>query len=153
LDCFRSRRSIINLNQYQHSIIRYSYIQPILAVCKDDYIEFQLNVLSSNGIIDPDNIVWKEIRIEECPSHTFVDYEKNLMKNNIKFDKMRFCELENMIHVWKSEDSLTIKKSVDEVRKIFSKLFKINSISFDFFKFYVFKVKMIAIAKGLDYIN
>ena len=91
---------------------------------------------------------WKEIRITDTPSYTFLDYEKRMSKSNIRFDKSRFCELENMIHVWKSEESLTLKKSIDEVRKIFSKLFKINPISFDFFKFYIFKVRMIAMTKG-----
>jgi hypothetical protein len=99
--------------------------------------------------MDPSGMNWRDVRITECPGYTFIDYEKKMRKSNIKFDKLRFCELENMIHIWKSEESLTLRKSIDEVRKIFSKLFKINSISFDFFKFYIFKVKMIAHTKGL----
>ena len=130
--------------------MRYSYIQPILAISKHDFLEFHISVFSSNGIIDPLAIIWKNARLEDCPQHTFMNYEKNLIKTSIKFDLMRFCEFENIIHIWKGEESLTIKKSVDEVRKILSKLFKIHSISYDFFKFYIFKVKMTAITNGIN---
>ena len=115
-------------------------------------IEIQLNIFSKGSIITPEEIEWEEIKIEKSPINTFLDYEKNLKKSNIKFDKLRYCELENIIHLWKGEQSLTIKKSVEEFRRIFSKIFKINSILYDFAKFYIFKVKIVANVKGTFYL-
>lgn len=119
-----------------------------MAFSIDDLIEIQVNIFSKDSIINPDFIEWEDIRINNSPLKTFLDYEKTLRKLNLKFDKLRYCEFENLIHVWKGEQSLTIKKSIDEFKKIFSKNFSIKSITYDIAKFYIFKVKMIATEKG-----
>ncbi len=114
----------------------------------NDMMEIQINIFSKDSIINTENIEWEDLRIENCPLKSFLDYEKTLRKLNLKFDKLRYCEFENLIHVWKGEQSLTKKKSLDEFKKIFSKNFYIKSITYDIAKFYIFKVKMNATEKG-----
>jgi hypothetical protein len=88
----------------------------------------------------------KEVNI---PINSFLQYEKSLIKNNITFDKTRFCELENLIHVWKNESNLTKKTNINEFKLFFSENFKIFDISYEFFKYYIFKVKMQAKKMGI----
>jgi hypothetical protein len=78
----------------------------------------------------------------DIPLNSFLEYEKSLIKHNIMYDKTRFCELENIIHVWKNEKSLTKKTNINEFKMFFTEHFKIIDISYDFFKFYIFKIKL-----------
>jgi hypothetical protein len=94
------------------------------------------------GIIDPSTIKWYPSVETELPVHSFLDYEKSLVKHNVLFDKIRFCDLENLIHVWKNERSLTKKNNINEFRNLFEKNFKVVSINYDFFKYYIFKIKL-----------
>lgn len=77
-----------------------------------------------------------------------MDYAKTLVKSNVLYDRMRCCELENIIHVWKNESSLTKRGNIDEFKRYFQNNFKILDISYDFFKFYIFKIKMQANVVG-----
>ena len=101
------------------------------------------------GIIFPESIIWHDIIEAETPLHTFLEYEKSLVKHNILFDKIRFCELENIIHVWKNEKTLTKKTNIEEFKMFFNEHFKITNISYDFFKFYIFKIKLQASKLGI----
>jgi hypothetical protein len=94
------------------------------------------------GIIDPNSIKLKNLKEVDIPINSFLQYEKSLIKHNIKFDKTRFCELEKLIHVWKNQSNLTKKTNINEFKLFFSEHFKIIDISYDFFKYYIFKVKM-----------
>ena len=102
--------------------------------------------MSHLGIINPADFYWN-FNIEKAP--TALDFEKTLMKSNVKFDKDRMCELETLIHVWKDEKSLTKKKVVDDFRRSFEDKFLINSIDYDFGKLYIFKAKMVAMKVGI----
>ncbi len=102
----------------------------------------RINIFSKIGIIDPNSIKFNDINIYKSPQHDFTEYEKSIIKNHKKFEKMRICELENMVHLWKNEKSLSNKANIDEFKKYFSGFFKIFDISYDFAKFYIFKVKM-----------
>jgi hypothetical protein len=82
------------------------------------------------------------------PDHSFLDYEKS-QRNKINFDKSRFCELENIIHLWKNEKSLSKKSNINMFRALFINNFSILDISYDFYKFYIFKVKLQAKRVGL----
>jgi len=81
---------------------------------------------------------------EECPKVSFLEYEKSLIKKNFYFDNLRHCELENLIHVWKNEKSLTKQEKLNDFKKIFGAFFIINDISYDFSKFFIFKAKLTA---------
>jgi hypothetical protein len=135
--------------EYNHSVIRHCYYQPIVSFCEGDYVEFRINVFSKEGPIDPESIKWLDLVIFKAPQHCFLDYEKSLVKSNVKFDNIRYCELENVIHIWKGEHTLTKKENITEFKKYFSKNFKIISVYFDFSKFYIFKVKMKAAVIGI----
>jgi hypothetical protein len=103
------------------------------------------------GIIKPQSIQWYSAVETDLPIHTFLDYEKSLVKHNVLFDKIRFCDLENIIHVWKGESSLTKKSNINEFKSLFDKNFKIISVHYDFFKYYIFKIKLQANKVGNKY--
>jgi hypothetical protein len=134
--------------EYNKSIIRYCYYQPIVSFCKDDMVEMRINIFSKGGVLDVESFQWYDIIMYATPEHTFLDYEKSLIKSNVKFDRIRYCELENVIHVWKNEKSLTRKQNIEEFKKFFSSHFKILNVDYDFSKFYIFKVKMQAHSIG-----
>ena len=58
-------------------------------------MEIRLNIFSPSGIINPESIIWFDPVETITPIHSFLDYEKSLVKHNVIFDKTRFCELEN----------------------------------------------------------
>ena len=113
-----------------------------------DLIELQINILSNDLILNPNEIFWEEIIQRNCKT-SFIYYEKSLRKKDQEFDKLRFCEFENLIHLWKGENSLTIKKSINEFKNIFSKKFKIGQITYDIAKLYIFKARLFANEKGI----
>jgi hypothetical protein len=78
-----------------------------------------------------------------------MDYEKSLVKSQIKQDVARCCELENLIHVWKSEKSLSNKQNINNFKNIFEKLFEITDIVYDFSKVYIYRFKMTANKIGI----
>lgn len=104
--------------------------------------------MSKVGAIDPNSILWHPIVVTKCPDHTMFDYEKSLIRSEVKFDKLRCCELENMIHVWKNEKSLSKTRNLEEFKQFFIKNFKVFEVVYDFSKFYIYKFKMQASKEG-----
>jgi len=102
--------------------------------------------MSHLGIINQFESEWS-YSIEKAPIN--LDYEKTLIKNTLKHDNERMCELETLIHVWKDEKSLTKKKVIDDFRACFESNFLIKSVVYDFGKLYIFKAKMIAMQVGI----
>lgn len=128
--------------EYKNNIIRHCYFHPIISFYTDDVVRMRINIFSKMGVIDPNSIKFNDINIFKSPEHDFTEYEKSIIKNNKKFEKMRICELENMVHLWKNEKSLSNKANIDEFKRFFGSFFKIYEISYDFAKFYIFKIKM-----------
>lgn len=62
---------------------------------------------------------------------------------------MRFCELENSVNVWKNEKSLSNRDLIDSIYKLLDKNFKILQFSYDFSRFFLFKIKLYATKPGL----
>jgi len=120
----------------------------VLSFVKDDFVCIKIAIFSKSGILDPNNFKWIKLVHEDCPKVSFFDYEKSLTKKNLMFDNLRFCELENLIHVWKNEKSLTKQDKLNDFKKIFSTNFTINDISYDFSKFYIFKAKLTSNLEG-----
>ena len=101
------------------------------------------------GSIDPSSIKWMEIITYDTPEDTFLQYEKSLIKSNVEYDKLRCCELENVIHVWKSEKSLSRKENILDFKKVFKNNFKILSVDYDIAKFFIYKIRMKANCLGI----
>ena len=101
------------------------------------------------GSLDPASIQWMEIISYDTPEHTFLQYEKTLIKSDVQYDKLRCCELENVIHMWKNEKSLSKKENISEFKKVFKNNFKIMSIDYDIAKFYLYKIRMRANSLGM----
>jgi hypothetical protein len=112
-------------------------------------IEMRINIFSKNGAIDPLSFKWLDVIITKTPEHTLYDYEKSLVKSNIQYDKLRCCELENIIHVWKNEKSLSKKQNIEEFKICFQNYFKIKEVVYDFSKFYIYKFKLQACTPGI----
>ncbi len=108
----------------------------------------RINILSKSGCIDTASINWFDVYTYDTPEYGFLMYEKSLVKSQVTFDRLRNCELENIIHVWKNVKSLSKKDNIEEFKKHFQSNFKIVDVYYDCFKFYIFKVKMQANAIG-----
>ena len=128
--------------EYKNGLIRHCYFHPIMGFNKDDTIRLRINIFSKMGIIDPYTIEFNDLYVYSSPEHSFWEYEKSIVKNHKYFEKMRICELENMVHLWKNEKSLSNKDNINEFKKYFKDNFKIYDVSYDFTKFYIFKIKM-----------
>lgn len=128
--------------EYKHTIVRHCYFHPIISFYTGDVIKMRINIFSKMGIIDPASIRFNDIIIYKSPENSFTEFEKSIIKNSKIIEKMRICELENMVHLWKNEKSLSNKDNVNEFKKYFKDHFKIFDVSYDFTKFYIFKVKM-----------
>jgi hypothetical protein len=128
--------------EYKNNIKRNCYMHPITSFSENDSIKMRINIYSKIGIIDPNSIKFNEIFMINCPELCFSKYEKSIIKSNKKFDKSRICEFENTIHLWKNEKSLSNKNNIEEFKFYFDECFKIFEVSYDFAKFYVYKVKM-----------
>lgn len=106
-------------------------------------------MFNKKKIIDFSSLLWSDMKYRKTPKCNFLDYERNVMHGPTYFDRMRFCELETSIHIWKNESLLTKREVVEEVYKLFTPCFKILSFSYEFSKFYSFKVKLEGCKKGV----
>lgn len=148
--------------EYKSSIIRHCYTQPVISYADGDIIEIKINILSKNGSIVPSSIKWNNIVYNNIESKCFLEYFKGLKKLNILFDSMRYCELENLVHLWKDAKNLDISNyakkknscninkynSIKDIEIILSKCFKIRYIQYDFVKFFIYKLELEATTAG-----
>lgn len=135
--------------KFNQLLSRNSYYQSIVSFAKDDYVEFRINLFSEIGTLNLESLTFEEIEVCNTPIHSFLNYEKSLVKSEIKQDVSRSCELENLIHVWKSEKYLTNKKTILEFKNLFEPNFSILEIVYDFSKVFIFKFKMKAKIPGI----
>ena len=98
-------------------------------------------IYSKNGPIDPNSIEWTKPIFSEV---SYGMFEKKPVGNSYPYDPLRACEIENMIHLWRSELEIQDINLINEFKTIFGKKFIINSISFDISKFIYYKIHMIA---------
>jgi hypothetical protein len=135
--------------EFKKLIYRHCYSQPVKSFILGDIIEIKINILSSNGSIIPESINWNDLIVSDIETHNFLDFHKGLRINPTSFDSIRFCELENIVHIWKNEKSLTKRHCLDDFCNIFKENFEISEINYDCLKFYVFKLEMKAVRKGV----
>lgn len=131
---------------FNDNLNRFCYSQPISSFSVGDVIEIHINIFSKNGAINPFSIQWSEVKIEEAPKGF---YQKSMVKSPYLFDKLRACEVENMIHFWRTdknflENSILIK----EFKKIFMRHFIIETIFYDVSKIYLYKIFLRANSVG-----
>ena len=94
-----------------------------------------------------DSITWMDMTISTLHNHTFLDYHRGIQIQNIEFDVLRFCELENIIHMWKK--TMTKRQTLDEFIELFSENFIIECSYFDCMKFIFYKIIMKANKVGV----
>lgn len=133
------------LEMFNEEKRRFCYSQPIGKFTYLDTIEFRIPVFTNNDTLDPLSLKWNNIIETDTPKGF---YQKSLFKCPYPFDPYRACEVENMIHLWKSENNLINKILVKQFRAIFERLFGINQVVFDYSKFYFFKFIMTARYEG-----
>lgn len=142
---------------YDGRISRFCYIQPVILYSVGDFISIKLPILFKDNSLDQSSIQWVPMtRIGYSPEKSnCLFFEKSVYHNTHAslmkiYDKIRFCELETLIHLWKSEKSLTNRKIGDEVRKLLliGDVFNELSFEFDVRRVYIFKVKLKAAKLG-----
>ena len=133
------------LEKYNHRQRRFCYTSPISTFSKGDIIQLEINIFNKKSSINPFSIEWIKPVISISPDEI---YQKTPIGNVIPYDPLRACEIENMIHLWRTDGISEKKKLLDEFKKIFSKHFKIKSMVYDQSKIYFFKIKMVANSLG-----
>ena len=145
-------------------IRRYNYIseyykkvfgERTLKICIDDISPFviieivSLIWLINNGIIS--DITFLPLKNDSAPRKLFL---RGIFRSDIEFDKIRDCEIENMVLRWNDENNL-IKNSemYFYVNKCFSKYFEIKEIKYDISKIIFYRIKMLASKIGNVKIN
>lgn len=126
---------------------RFCFAQPILNFDEGDSLILTMNIFSKTGAINPSSIIWKPMIVESAPKGFF---QKSLLKSPYAYDKLRACEIENMVRFWRNENSV-IKRAdiIKDFRKIFGKIFSIEQILFDFSKIFMFKILMSVTKEGI----
>lgn len=138
---FSSECEIFNENPH-----RFCYCQPIIPFTINDTLELNINIYSKNGCVNPFSIKWKELKIEEAPGGF---YQKSMLKCPYNFNKLRACEVENMIHFWRGENTFIHNNIlITEFKNIFKRHFTIQKILYDISKIYLYKIKMKAESVG-----
>ena len=120
---------------------RFCYTSPISTFSKGDFFQLDIVIYSKNGPIEPNSIEWTKPIISNTSEGIFI---KKPVGNSYPYDPLRACEIENMIHLWRSEYEIKNISLINEFKKIFGKKFYIKYICFDISKFYFYKIQMIA---------
>jgi hypothetical protein len=129
---------------------RIVYSSPVQYFCEGDYIYFKINLIEgNNGIIS--DITFLPLKNDSAPRKLFL---RGIFRSDIEFDKIRDCEIENMVLRWNDENNL-IKNSemYFYVNKCFSKYFEIKEIKYDISKIIFYRIKMLASKIGNVKIN
>lgn len=131
---------------FNENVHRFCYSQPILPFYTNDTIELNINIYSRNGFVNPFSIKWNELKIEEAPGGF---YQKSMLKCPFQFNNLRACEVENMIHFWRGENTFIHNNPlINEFKKIFKRHFKIEKVNYDVSKIYLYKIRMRAESIG-----
>ena len=129
---------------------RIVYSSPVQYFCEGDFIYFKINLIEgNNGLIS--DINFQPLKNDIAPRKLFL---RGIFRSDIEFDKIRDCEIENMILRWNDENNL-IKNSemYFYVHKCFGKYFDIKEIKYDISKIIFYRIKMIASKIGIVKIN
>jgi hypothetical protein len=127
---------------------RYTYTQPIIQLTQNDLFIIRIPIFNRYGIVDHSFTKFKPIKFEKTPAST-IDLEKSAINTNLPFDKLRSCELESLVHMWKNIKNLTNTEEVDEFRQGLEKQFRIVYFNYDISNSYMFKVKVVATQPGV----
>lgn len=130
---------------YNRLITRFCYLQSVGSFVKGDILEFRMNIFSKQSELNPFSIKWKEI-VTEPSSKGF--YQKSLLKCPYAFNGLYSCEIENMVHIWKSGQSLEKKILINDFKKYFLKHFIIKDVVYDYSRMFFYKFRMIANKEG-----
>lgn len=130
---------------YNKLISRFCYSQPIGSYVKGDILEFRMNIFSKQSELNPFSIKWKPMTSEPS-SKGF--YQKSLLKCSYAYDALYACEIENMIHIWKSGQALENKMLIQDFSKYYMKHFVIRDVVYDYSKIYFYKFRMKANREG-----
>ena len=133
------------LESYNHFSKRFCYTSPISTFSNNDSFQLDIIIYSQNGPIEPKSIEWTKPIISDT---NFGLFEKKYYGTSFPFDPLRACEIENMVHLWKSEYEIKNNSLINEFKKIFGKKFNIKSITFDISKLYFYKIHMNAVNIG-----
>lgn len=150
----RERRNCLywfasEFQETKNSIGRVCYSQPITPFAIGDYLLFRINIFNVNGYIDPSSIKWKEALINPILALNYFEYEKKIIKTKLIYDRLRCCEIEQIIHLWKTADQLTNKRTIEEFTVIMKECFELKKIYYDVTNLYLFKICLKAIKAGL----
>ena len=124
---------------------RFCYTSPISSFSIGDSFQLEIIIYSKNGPINPFSIEWTYPILTEV---SYGIFQKIPVGNSFPYDPLRACEIENMIHLWRSEYEIKNINLINEFKKIFSKKFYIKSIVFDISKLYFYKIQMTAFYIG-----
>lgn len=131
---------------FNENVHRFCYSQPILPFFTNDTIELNINIYSRNGFVNPFSIKWNELKVEDAPGGF---YQKSMLKCPYQFNSLRACEVENMIHFWRGENTFVYNNPlINEFKKIFKRHFKIEKVNYDVSKIYLYKIRMRAESVG-----
>ena len=134
---------IDNLMRKKHLV----YSSPVINVCEDDFVIFEIEIIKNNNIIERVNFNDLKENLAQ------IDYYQNqLFRQSHIFDGIRDCEIEKMINQWHEFSILNngnkIKEYINNIIKLFHSLFEVISIKYDKSNFFFFKIVLKAIKIG-----
>lgn len=132
--------------EFKHKVKRVITTTSIQVFSWKDTFIIKINLIQNNGELI-ENIEWLPIKFEIPPSRL---YEKDMSKLGKHFDYLRFCELENVVCLWKKENTITNNNQLlANVKRIFEKNFILLEVKYDILKIMFIRIKMKANKIGL----
>ena len=132
--------------EFKHKVKRVTTTTSVQVFTWNDSIKLKINLIQNNGVL-VNNVEWLPIKLELPPDGL---YEKNMSKNDQYFDYLRYCEMENAVGLWKSENEFISNNNlIIKIKKIFEKHFIIMEVKYDILKLLFIKIKMKANKIGI----
>ena len=133
-----------SFNYQKNSVI--SYTSQISSFSYLDEIQLQVNIFNIKNTINPTTLEWCSPVISSIEPEIF---EKTKYINDINYDQLRACEIEMQILFWSCNLNEKQISLINEVKKIFEKLFLIKKVMYNSCKYDFYKIVMTPVKVGL----
>lgn len=114
-----------------------------MSFCENDFIEININVLNSQGMLDFDTFKWIKYQSSKLEIKNFIDVNQSFFDHDDNtFDMCRVCELEVLTKGWQCAEKPEFASIVKKVKFLFEPTFILqktcwDDVGYDFFKFYL----------------
>ena len=128
-------------------IKRHTYVSPVAQLAQGDEFEISMPVVSDTVLADPFSFKVK-VRNFEVKNSEFLSWKKNLVKFSHPLDSSRCCDLETLVHSWKTPTGVEYGKGLRKLLEYMSQFMELVDEKYDYYKFYLYRFEFVATKVG-----